>query len=130
MKSYWDSSALVIATQDAKLRDRLVRERGFARPHALAETFSALTGKLDIRMDADFAARLLTEMAGDLDFLDLSPQEILSALRSARQRGVRGGRVHDFLHAMAAKKSGANSLLTNDRNDFDSLVPGLAVEQI
>src|SRR5580698_7922461 len=99
MKSYWDSSALVIATQDADLRRRLVGERGFARTHVLAETFSALTGKMDIRMDADFAVKLLEQMASSLDFSDLSNQEVLSALISAKKIGVRGGRVHDFLHA-------------------------------
>jgi predicted nucleic acid-binding protein len=130
MKAYWDSSALVIATQDADLRRRLVRERGFARTHVLAETFSALTGKMDIRMDADSAAKLLEQMAADLDFLDLSHRDVLSALKSAKLRGVRGGRIHDYLHALAAKKAGADSLLTNDRNDFESLVPGLSVEQV
>ena len=130
MKSYWDSSALVIATQDADLRGRLVRERGFARTHVLAETFSALTGKMDIRMDSDFAVKLLEQMALSLDFSDLSNQEVLSALKSAKKFGVRGGRVHDFLHAIAAKKAGVDSLLTSDRNDFESLVPGLSVEQV
>jgi predicted nucleic acid-binding protein len=130
MKSYWDSSALVIATQDADLRRRLVRERGFARTHVLAETFSALTGKMDIRMDADFAVKLLEQMASSLDFSDLSNQEVLSALISAKKSGVRGGRVHDFLHAIAAKKAGADSLLTSDRHDFENLVPGLSVEQV
>ena len=44
--------------------------------------------------------------------------------------GVRGGRVHDYMHALAASKSGADALLTTDRNDFNGLVPDLAVEQV
>ena len=130
MKAYWDSSALVMASKDMTLRLRLRKERGFARTHALVETFSALTGKLPFRMDADDAAKILTGMAADLDFLELSSAEILRALASARVRGVRGGRVHDFIHALTAKKSGADALLTADRNDFDSLVPDLIIEQI
>lgn len=55
---------------------------------------------------------------------------MIAGLSKARQRGVRGGRVHDYLHALAAVKSGANELLTLDRNDFDLLAPGLLVEQV
>jgi predicted nucleic acid-binding protein len=46
---------------------------------------------------------------------------MLAALRTARKRGVRGGRVHDFMHAVAAAKAGAEKILTLDKNDFDGL---------
>jgi predicted nucleic acid-binding protein len=42
-------------------------------------------------------------------------------LKEARKKGVRGGRVHDYLHAVAAEKSGSRKLLTLDRNDFNDL---------
>jgi predicted nucleic acid-binding protein len=47
-----------------------------------------------------------------------------------RSLGVRGGRVHDFIHAMAAQKSGATTLLTMDKNDFTGLTSSVAVEQV
>jgi predicted nucleic acid-binding protein len=131
MKAYWDSSALILATQSDDVRDRLMEQKGFSRPHAICETFSTLTGgKLSSKMDADEAAEIMDALAADLDFVDLTAQEVLSALRSARKRGVRGGRVYDYIHALAAKKAGADALITSDLNDFESLVSGLAIEQI
>jgi predicted nucleic acid-binding protein len=123
MKAYWDSSALVQATSDLALRRRLRSERGVSRPHALAEVFSALTGgNIAIRLDADAAAETVDNLSGDIDFIDLTSDEVRRALKEARRRGVRGGRVHDFLHAVAAEKSGVKELLTLDENGFDHLL--------
>ena len=131
MKAYWDSSALVQACSDVALRRRLHTERGLTRTHALAESFSALTGgNLSIRLDADAAARTVESLAKDLEFVEISPDEILDALKEARRRGVRGGRVHDFLHAVAAEKAGAAELLTVDENDFHSLTDRVRVASI
>ena len=69
-------------------------------------------------------------MAGRLKFVHLSENEILEALDKAQARGVRGGRVHDYMHALAADKAKADALLTADANDFNGLIPGLSVEQV
>ncbi len=131
MKDYWDSSALVEASADIALRTRLRTDRGITRTHALAECFSALTaGGLAVRLDADAAARIVENLAQDLDFVDLSAPEVLSALKQARKRGFRGGRVHDFLHAVAADKSSAAHLLTLDEHDFDLLLDRAEAEQV
>jgi predicted nucleic acid-binding protein len=131
MKAYWDSSALVQASADAQLRTRLRTDRGITRTHALAEIFSALTGgNLTFRLDADAASEVVDNLAADLDFMDLTSAEVLSALKHARQRGVRGGRVHDFLHAVAADKAKAAVLLTTDQFDFESLTDSATVEVI
>jgi predicted nucleic acid-binding protein len=131
MKAYWDSSALVEATIDLALRTRLRSERGVTRTHTLAESFSALTaGGLAVRMEADAAAQTLESLCGDLDFVDLTSAEVLAALKQARKRGVRGGRVHDLLHAFAAEKARAEKLLTLDKHDFDSLTDSVPVEQV
>jgi predicted nucleic acid-binding protein len=131
MKAYWDSSAIIESWTDAELRLRLRQERGWTRPHSLCEAFSSFTGgNLSIRMDADDAAEVISNLATDLDFVDLTAPEVLDALKEARKRGVRGGRVHDFMHAVAAKKSGADAVLTLDENDFDELVFGLKIEQV
>ncbi len=130
MKAYWDSSALISASSNDALRDRLASERGFSRRHALAEMFSALTGKAHLKVKASEAAIIVSEIAADLDFIELSTEEILKAVSEAESLGVRGGQIHDLLHARAALKSGAEVLLTLDRNDFGGLVPGLSVEQL
>jgi len=122
MKAYWDSSALVESTIDLALQQRLHAERGFARPHVLAECSSALTaGGLGVRMDADDAAKALDNLSAHLDWVELTPAEVLAAVKRAKKLGVRGGRVHDLMHAVAADKSGADELLTVDRNDFIGL---------
>src|SRR5262249_51925683 len=97
------------------------KEKAFTRAHALAESFSALTGNPEIRLDADMAARTLEQLLPELEFVDLSAAEIIAALKKARRKGVRGGHVHDLLHAAAADKSGAEELLTLDANDFAGL---------
>jgi predicted nucleic acid-binding protein len=130
MKAYWDSSALVEAYDDADLQLRLKAERGFSRSHSLAEVFSALTGKLQIRISPDDAALVLEKLAAHLDFVELTPREILAAFKQARSRGVRGGRIHDYLHAVAAEKAGAALLLTLDKNDFEGLAGAIRIEQV
>ena len=128
MKNYWDSSALIEATVDLPLRKRLEDEGGFTRPHALAETFSVLTsGKFSIRTDAEAAAQIVEELVADLKFVDLTALEIITALKKAKRLGVRGGRVHDFLHAVAAEKAGADKIITLDQNGFSDLT-GLKIE--
>jgi predicted nucleic acid-binding protein len=130
MKTYWDSSAIVEAWIDRGLRARLHREGGCTRIHSLAEVFSSLTGgNLEIRLSADDAARTVAQLAVDLDFVELSVNEVLTALNHARAKGVRGGRIHDFLHAIAAEKAGADKIITLDENDFNSLT-GLKIELV
>jgi predicted nucleic acid-binding protein len=121
MKTYWDSSALVAAVETPAMQLRLQRERGVTRSHALAEVFSTITGNPKNRADAQIAAEILASLAKSLDFVDLTADEMLAALKSARKLGVRGGRVHDFFHAVAAKKSGAKKIVTLDKNDFAGL---------
>ena len=121
MRSYWDSSALVAAVETPALQLRLRQERGITRPHTLSEVFSTITGNPKNRIESDSAAEVLEYLAESLDFVDLTAGEMLAALKSARKLGVRGGRVHDYFHAVAAKKSGAGKILTLDKNDFEGL---------
>ena len=130
MTSYWDTSALIQAAILPKLRFRLRQERAVCRNHSLAEAFSAFTaGNLAIRVDADEASAIIEDLAADLELIDLDKSEVLTALKAARAKGVRGGRIHDYLHAVAAEKAGAEKLLTVDRNDFNDLTT-LSIEQL
>jgi len=121
MKAYWDSSALVETTTNRELSARLRNEKGYTRTHSLAEVFAALTGNPQIRADASQAAETIEQLAEHLEFTDLSSTEVISALKNAKRKGVRGGHVHDLLHAAAADKFGAKELLTIDTNDFQGL---------
>jgi predicted nucleic acid-binding protein len=130
MKAYWDSSALIETVQDANLYSKLKQEGAFTRTHTLAETFSILSGTTRFRASANDAAATIKGLAQYLDFVDVSSAEVIEALEKAEARGVRGGRVHDYIHALAAKKSGAKTLVAMDKNDFTGLVPGVSVEQV
>jgi predicted nucleic acid-binding protein len=122
MKTYWDSSALVEAADDEQVRRRLIADGGMTRTHTLAEVFFALTGgRAGDRLRAAAAAQIVAQLAGDMDFCDLTGPEVMRALAQAEVKGVRGGRVHDYLHAVAAHKGNAGLLLTADKHGFDGL---------
>jgi len=121
MKSYWDSSALVAVVETPSLQLRLRRDRGFTRVHTLAEVFSTMTGNPKRRVEPDRAAEIIGYLAESLDFVELTAEEMLEALKSARRFGIRGGQVHDFFHAVAATKSSADKIVTLDKDDFAGL---------
>jgi predicted nucleic acid-binding protein len=95
--------------------------------HALAETFSILTGgRHGRRLGAAVAARLIEQsILPYVQTQTLTGREIVAALAECELRGVRGGAVYDWLHLAAARKAGAESLITLDLRDFQSLArPG------
>jgi predicted nucleic acid-binding protein len=91
--------------------------------HALAETFSVLTGgRQGRRLAPSVAARLIQESV--LPFVRvevLSGLEMMAALSECEARGVRGGAIYDWLHLAAARKAGADALLTLDVRDFQAI---------
>lgn len=128
MKRYWDASALIDAIHDVRIEQMALEPEQFTRPHALAEAFSQLTGgRLPVKYLADDAAALISELTEDFSFVELSASEVKKALESAQARGVSGGRVHDWLHAVAAKKAGVKELLTDNFADFHGLEDGFEV---
>lgn len=128
MKRYWDASALVDALHDSRVEQRTREPDQWTRPHALAEVFSTLTGgRLGFRYGPGDAAALVREISAPLRFVELDGGETLQALAAAEQRGVRGGRVHDWLHARAANKAGVAELLTDNQTDFDGLQEGFTL---
>ena len=125
MRRYWDASALVNALHDAKLEAKALEPDQWTRPHTLSEAFSTLTGgRLGFKYAPDDAAALLKNISGKMHFVDLDSKETLAALALARKHGVRGGRVHDWMHARAASKAGAVTLVTNNHSDFVGLEDG------
>jgi predicted nucleic acid-binding protein len=91
--------------------------------HALAETFSILTGgRQGRRLSAALAARLITQSV--LPYVRahaLSGQAMAAALAECETRGVRGGAVYDWLHLAAARGAKADVLITLDVRDFTSV---------
>ena len=115
MKVYWDTSAIIrfYAT------GRIGQVSGITRTHTLAELFSALTGRgydesmkdgsmRHRRLSMDAAAKVVSKLVPRIDFVDLSPDEVLAAIQSSRNVNAQGGRIHDLLHAVAADKGKAD----------------------
>ena len=128
MKRYWDASALVDALHDSRIELKALEPDQYTRPHALAETFSTLTGgRLGVQYLADDAAAMIRELTAGMKFVELTANEVLSALESAQKKGVRGGHVHDWLHARAAHKAGVAELVTDNYSDFVGLEDGFTV---
>src|SRR5262245_51856464 len=125
MKRYWDSSAIIKAIHSPQL-EPLTRQPGqVTRTHSLSEVFSTLTGgRLGFKYMPDDAAELIKEITSSFEFVDLSAAETQVALSKAQKKGVRGGRIHDWIHAVAARKAGVQELLTDNISDFAGLEDG------
>lgn len=132
MKTYWDSSAILAVLTDSAVAARFHRGgQFFTRTHTLSEVFSAMTGgRLSQHFSIERAAGLVRELSARLTLIDIAPSQVLEALDKAKGLGVMGGRVHDYLHAVAAQLHGCNRLLTMDRNDFAGLTGAVKVEQV
>ena len=127
MNTYWDSSALIELLHRPELRAALSPKSHFTRLHALSELFSTLTKGVNFRYSPDDATKMIDDLASDLTFVELSKQETMDAIKTARRLGVRGGRIHDLMHAAAARKSGAATLMTLDTAGFTGIATGLKI---
>jgi len=133
MRNYWDSSAVLNALAARSVADRLDAGEHLTRSHAYVEAFSHLSGKgLPLkgggrqRVTAEDAAQMIESLAA-LEVRDLSQPETMAALKEAQRFGVQGARIHDFIHARAAKFGGADRILTRD-NGFAAIADGIQCE--
>ncbi len=128
MIRYWDSSALVDALHDARIGALVLEPDQWTREHTLAEVFSTLTGgRLGFRYLPDDAAEMIREITRSMNFVSLDASEVLTALSDAQRNGVRGGRVHDWLHARAAARAKVEILLTDNLSDFAGFEDGFRI---
>lgn len=134
MKTFWDSSALLNALVSKPVTERLVTGDHVTRSHAYVEVFHTLTGRGlpvkgggRVRVSAADAAKMVRSLSAKLVTRDLTTDETLAALDDASRLGVQGGRVHDLMHARAAKLVGAGLILTRDTSLGD-LSDGIAAE--
>ena len=91
--------------------------------HALNETFAILTGGgLGFRIDAALAAELIHKhITSAMTVVTLDGDETTKAHTKARRHGVRGGGVYDYMHLVAARKAGAEAIITLNFSDFQHL---------
>lgn len=128
MRRYWDSSALLEAFWDARIEQLSKEPDQWTRPHTLSEMFSTLTGgRLGGQFHPADAAAIIAELTAEMHFVELNAKETQAALEQADKQGVRGGNVHDWMHARAARKIGAAELFTYNFADFERLADGFTV---
>jgi hypothetical protein len=125
---YWDTSALLRAWKEG-----WIPASGMTRSHTVAEwfaiqtgpglVFETETGELEKRALAPMAAaREAKRLFSHLKFEDLSATEVLQAIESAAQiANIKGGAIHDFLHARAAEVKRAKSIVTLNFKDFSRM---------
>ena len=128
MNALLDSSVLIAALAPDEDRHTeclalLMQGGNVAYAHAMLETFSTLTGgRLGVKVDADFAARLLSEtVMPRVRVIELSMEETLAALHTAKRQGVRGGGIYDYMHLIAARKAKTDAIFTINLGDFEHL---------
>ena len=128
MSAFLDTSILIASLDPDEPRhaacDRLVSIGGHGvYVHGLAETFAVLTGgRQGRRLSAAAAARLMESSV--LPFVQahaLSGKDLICALAECEARGVRGGAIYDLLHLIAARKVGAEVMMTLDVRHFQAL---------
>ncbi len=73
----------------------------------------------------DQAGRIEQSVVPYVQMQTLTGKDVMVALGECESRDVRGGAIYDWLHLAAARKAGAERLVTLDRRDFQSLArPG------
>ena len=71
----------------------------------------------------DLAYQLLREsVLPYVKTVTLAERDVMAALAQAKLRGVRGGAVYGYLHLAAARKFGAEALVTLDSKHFAAFV--------
>ena len=128
MKNYWDTSALIIALHTPEMRAALDPSIDSTRIHTFTELFCTLTKGVTYRYAPDDAAKMISDLAESLCLVELTKADVLEAIDDAGSLGVRGARIHDLIHARAARKFGARTLITLDTPGFTALDPTLTVQ--
>jgi hypothetical protein len=129
VRTYWDTSAAINALISPEVWARLDPGEHFARLHLFSEFFATLTGRgipaknslgqpVRLVLTSQDAAIWLKGFRAKVTLIELDDVEILQALARAHTHSVQGGRVYDYVHALAAEKARAHVVLTRNKEDF------------
>ena len=93
--------------------------------HALAETFSALTGSY--KVPTEVAAELTLGLRERVKVGPLTLIDYETAISEAKRRGVMGGGIYDSLHATYARRCAATRIITRNPGHFQHVAPELQI---
>ena len=105
-------------------RSRLSQDP-FTNAHALAETFSTLTGFYKVPTAA--ATQLTLSIRESIEVEPLSRADYDTAIGEARSRGVMGGGIYDSLHATFARRKKAVRIVTLNPSHFRHVAPDIEI---
>jgi predicted nucleic acid-binding protein len=88
----------------------------FTDAHALAETFSTLTGFYKVPTTA--AAEMILSLKTTIQVEALALTDYEAAIGQAHSRGIMGGGIYDSLHATFARRKGAKRIVTRNPSNF------------
>jgi predicted nucleic acid-binding protein len=134
-----DTSAAINAFVSAKVSARLDSGDHYIRLHLLSEFFATMTGRgvavkdangtpARLKISPTDAASWLRKFSSRVKIVELDVEEILGALDEAQRKNVQGGKVYDFIHAVAADKIEDVTLVTRNAKDFSGLTAKATVE--
>jgi predicted nucleic acid-binding protein len=97
----------------------------FSDAHALAETFSTLTGFYKVPIER--AAEMTLTLRSILTIEALTIIDYETAIREAGRRGVMGGGIYDSLHATFARRKRVKRIVTRNPSHFTHVAPDVEI---
>jgi predicted nucleic acid-binding protein len=93
--------------------------------HALAETFSTMTGRREFQNDDVVEA--LSTIAEVIHIEPILVADYKTVLDQSRRRGIRGGLIYDAIHAEVARRLKVHRLLTYNLSNFQHVAADLQI---
>ncbi len=134
MSNFLDASVLVEAclsqSPSFAKADALIQKENVTSAHALAETYATLSGDKRLRIRPKEAAQMVADLADHLTVETLSPEETVSLIRRAPDRGTAGGSIYDALHAAVAKKRNCRVIHTLNVTHFRHVAAEMRIQNL
>jgi predicted nucleic acid-binding protein len=132
MNHFIDASILVEAclaeSRHFTAADVLVKRDGaVTSAHASAEAYATLSGDARLKIKANDAAQMVTDLAHMLQANALGAKTYIELIRDSPDKGITGGSFFDAIHAQAARESNCVKIHTLNARHFKHVAPDLSV---
>jgi hypothetical protein len=93
----------------------------------LAEAYATLSGDARLKIKANDAAQMVTDLAHMLQANALGAKTYIELIRDSPDKGITGGSFFDAIHAQAARESNCVKIHTLNARHFKHVAPDLSV---